>query len=102
MKAEGSDVNFMVIDPETGIVRDVDARDNFCGVYCFHDQITGLAYDFGNFLLNHQATLPGDIATGISIVGGISGVVSYLLGATAEHLRQVLPLCMDMEVGSLV
>ena len=83
MKAEGSDDNFWVIDPETGIVRDINTINNYCGAYCFPDLQTELANDLGNFLLNHQATLPGDIATGISIVGGISGVVSYLLGATA-------------------
>lgn len=37
IKTNGSDDgNFLVIDPETGIVRDINTVYNYCGAYCFH------------------------------------------------------------------
>jgi hypothetical protein len=38
----------LLYDPETGIMRDINTVNGFCGAYCFHDQITNSAYDFFN------------------------------------------------------
>nr|WP_319372966.1 right-handed parallel beta-helix repeat-containing protein [uncultured Methanobacterium sp.] len=47
IKTNGSNDNFLVIDPETGIVRDVNTVYNYCGAYCFHDQLTNQSHQLG-------------------------------------------------------
>jgi hypothetical protein len=46
-KAVGKDDNFIVIDPETGIVRDINTIMGYCGAYCFHDALTKESYELG-------------------------------------------------------
>ncbi|MBI5459620.1 right-handed parallel beta-helix repeat-containing protein [Methanobacterium sp.] len=49
--AAGYTNEFMVVDPETGIVRDINMINGFCGAYCFHDLQTDLAIGYGLGLL---------------------------------------------------
>lgn len=46
MKLMGRDDLVLLYDPETGILRDINTVNDFCGAYCFHDQITESSYDF--------------------------------------------------------
>jgi len=51
MKLVDRDDLILVLDPETGIMRDImlntnTTKDDYYGVYCFHDDITDLSYDF--------------------------------------------------------
>jgi parallel beta-helix repeat protein len=46
MKLVGRDDLLLLYDPETGIMRDINTLNGFCGAYCFHDHITDLSYDF--------------------------------------------------------
>ncbi len=52
LKAVGRDDLIFVIDPETGIVRDMNTVNGFCGSYCYYDLQTELAESLGNALLN--------------------------------------------------
>ncbi|MCK9151836.1 hypothetical protein [Methanobacterium alcaliphilum] len=38
--------------PETGIMRDINTENGFCGAYCFHDSITEMANDLFNAIFN--------------------------------------------------
>jgi hypothetical protein len=42
--------NFLVIDLETGIIRDINTINGYYGAYCFHDQLTGESYSLGKEL----------------------------------------------------
>lgn len=46
IKLAGRDDLVLLYDPETGIMRDINTVNGFCGAYCFHDQITESSYDF--------------------------------------------------------
>jgi hypothetical protein len=46
MKLVGLNNLIMLYDPETGIIRDINTVNGFCGAYCFHDLQTELSYDF--------------------------------------------------------
>ena len=43
LKAENRTDLIYVIDPETGIVRDINTLGDFCGAYCFYNLQTNLA-----------------------------------------------------------
>lgn len=59
LKAEGRDDLVFVIDPETGIVRDKNTANGFCGAYCYYDLQTDLARNLGNaFLYTAPACYP--------------------------------------------
>jgi len=47
IKSEGNNSNFLVFDLETGIIRDINTIYNYCGAYCFHDQLTSHSYEQG-------------------------------------------------------
>lgn len=70
----GYNNEFMVIDPETGIVRDINVINGFCGAYCFHDLQTDLAIGYGWNLTddNHEVVgwcnlIAGDLNMTIEI-----------------------------------
>ncbi|MCK9151840.1 hypothetical protein [Methanobacterium alcaliphilum] len=42
----------LLYDPETGIMRDINTENGFCGAYCFHDPITESVYNFFNNVYN--------------------------------------------------
>ena len=52
LKEENRTDLLYVIDPETGIVRDINTKGNFCGAYCFYNLQTNLAETLGNDLLS--------------------------------------------------
>jgi len=55
MKLAGRNDLILATDPETGIVRDINTLNGFCGAYCFHDQITDLSYEHGeNFIQKNE------------------------------------------------
>ncbi|BDZ71966.1 hypothetical protein GCM10025861_24830 [Methanobacterium petrolearium] len=45
IKLVGRDDLILLYDPETGIIRDINTVNGFCGAYCFHNQITDSSYD---------------------------------------------------------
>ncbi len=54
-KAVGCDDNFMVMDLETGIMRDINTISGYYGAYCFHDGLTNLTYGQSeNFLVKKE------------------------------------------------
>ncbi|MEN4018336.1 MAG: hypothetical protein PQ975_04900, partial [Methanobacterium sp.] len=54
LKAVGRDDLIFVIDPETGVVRDMNTANGFCGSYCYYDLQTELALSLGNSLVNSE------------------------------------------------
>lgn len=52
LKATGRDDLIFVIDPETGIVRDMNTFNNFCGAYCYSLMQTALARNLGYALIS--------------------------------------------------
>ena len=60
LKAENRTDLIYVIDPETGIVRDINTVGGFCGAYCYYDLQTNLAETLGNLLINGQNRIPAD------------------------------------------
>jgi parallel beta-helix repeat protein len=54
-KAVGRDDNFMVMDLETGIMRDINTISGYYGAYCFHNELTNLTYgQTENFLVKKE------------------------------------------------
>ncbi|BDZ71965.1 chitobiase/beta-hexosaminidase C-terminal domain-containing protein [Methanobacterium petrolearium] len=51
-KLVGRDDLILLYDPETGIMRDINTVNGFCGAYCFHDQITEQSYNFFDDVYN--------------------------------------------------
>ncbi|NYB26919.1 MAG: hypothetical protein HVN34_06220 [Methanobacteriaceae archaeon] len=49
-KAVDRDDNFLVLDLETCIMRDINTINNYYGAYCFHDTLTGYSYGLGKDL----------------------------------------------------
>ncbi len=54
VKAINSTDKILVIDPETGVVRDMNTANGFCGSYCYYGLQTELALNLGNALINSE------------------------------------------------
>lgn len=54
LKVADRDDLIFIIDPETGIVRDMNTANGFCGAYCYYDLQTDLAQNLGDELLSGQ------------------------------------------------
>ncbi|NYB26034.1 MAG: Ig-like domain-containing protein [Methanobacteriaceae archaeon] len=68
IKLEDQNDIFLILDPETGIMRDVVIfevyrNENYNGAYCFHDTLTEKIHDFGNFIMDGLAIIPGTVNT---------------------------------------
>lgn len=105
MKLMDHDDLIMVIDPETGFIRDINTVNGFCGAYCFHDQITESSHELGeNFLekeeyinINMVSKLVGSVVkayTGVEAIkfsilllgvapplGTIAGIAGIIVGS---------------------
>ncbi|MCK9151842.1 right-handed parallel beta-helix repeat-containing protein [Methanobacterium alcaliphilum] len=55
MKLVGRDDLILLYDPETGIMRDINTENGFCGAYCFHNSITEMANDLFNAISNNAS-----------------------------------------------
>ncbi|NYB51585.1 MAG: right-handed parallel beta-helix repeat-containing protein [Methanobacteriaceae archaeon] len=95
IKSVGNNSNFMVVDPETGIVRDINTVYNYYGAYCFHDQLTSQSYQVGeNFQekevylnINYVSKLFGSV---VKVFTGVEAIkFSILLLGVAPPLGTI-------------
>ncbi len=86
IKSVGNNSNFLVIDPETGTVRDINTVYNYYGAYCFHDQLTSQSYEQGE---NFQEK--GEYAN-INMMVKYAGGLSKVCGGIIIAGRSVLVL----------
>ena len=64
IRVVGDNNNILVIDPETGIVRDIRVDGGVSGSYCYGDQQTELGGDFGQNLIDNRDMLNNTNGTG--------------------------------------
>jgi len=76
IKAIGNDDNILAFDPETGIMRDINTVNGYCGAYCFHDQITSQSYELGENFLEKEVYLNINLVSKLigSVVKAYTGV----------------------------
>ncbi|OPX60916.1 MAG: hypothetical protein A4E25_00129 [Methanobacterium sp. PtaB.Bin024] len=64
IRVVGDNNNMLVIDPETGIVRDICVGGGVSGSYCYGDQQTELGHGFGQNLIDNRDMLNNTNGTG--------------------------------------
>ena len=107
-KIEGKDDLILLLDPETGIVRDVST---ICGAYCFHDQITdNLIQKAEDINSNDQNERPEwlnsiseiSIASSASVLVGLNAVEAAGITIGGVELAAVCPPVLVVAGGVLV
>lgn len=103
-KMKGKDDLILLLDPETGIVRDI--MTSLCGVYCFHDQITDRSIQLAESLKSNLNVRPDDYDS-ISDVSISLGSIVAMFGTavsegktivTAELLSPLLFLLIPLKI----
>jgi hypothetical protein len=77
LKAVGRDDLIFVIDPETGVVRDINTVNGYCGAYCYHNLQTDLAFNFGEAIIQMIQNYDWKKSLGLT---QITGENEYLVG----------------------
>ena len=101
LKAENRTDLIYVIDPETGIVRDINTVGGFCGAYCYYDLQTNLAETLGTNLVNDNDPYTNQLDNYENFLkNGLSE--EYRIDSTGVVPPSKLNLVVTLLIGSFV